>query len=86
MDELRHVHLREGEFPDDGVLAKLTAAYERTALASKKVRYCQTVRPMEAIVEVTLQLLDGAASGCDRLLGAVDVIRLRNVVKFRFNV
>src|SRR5690625_14188 len=30
MDELRNVHLRGGEFPDDGVLARLTAAYART--------------------------------------------------------
>jgi len=31
MDELRNVHLRGDQFPNDGVLAKLTAAYERTA-------------------------------------------------------
>ncbi|KAB1649718.1 winged helix-turn-helix transcriptional regulator [Pseudoclavibacter endophyticus] len=28
MDELREVHLRGGVFPDDGVLAELTSAYE----------------------------------------------------------
>lgn len=35
MDELRNVHLLGGDFPDDGVLAGLTAAYERVASASK---------------------------------------------------
>lgn len=30
MDELRAVHLRGGVFPDDGVLAELTAAYAST--------------------------------------------------------
>ena len=34
MDELREAHLRGGEFPDDGALAQLTAAYERVASAS----------------------------------------------------
>lgn len=33
MDELRTAHLRGGEFPDGGVLAGLTAAYERVAAA-----------------------------------------------------
>ncbi|GAA4917008.1 helix-turn-helix domain-containing protein [Nesterenkonia rhizosphaerae] len=28
MDELREVHLRDGVFPDDGVLAELTSAYQ----------------------------------------------------------
>lgn len=35
MDELRNVHLRGREFPDGGVQAELTAAYERIASASK---------------------------------------------------
>lgn len=31
MDELREVHLRGGVFPDDGVLAELTAAHDQVA-------------------------------------------------------
>ncbi|NMA78850.1 MAG: helix-turn-helix transcriptional regulator [Actinomycetales bacterium] len=35
MDELRDVHLRGGDSPDDGVLAELTAAHERVASARR---------------------------------------------------
>lgn len=34
MDELREVHLRGGVFPDDGVLAELTSAYQSARTAA----------------------------------------------------
>ncbi|MGO1738271.1 MAG: winged helix-turn-helix transcriptional regulator [Actinomycetaceae bacterium] len=36
MDELRAVHLRGEDYPADGVLAELTAAYERTAASQPR--------------------------------------------------